>query len=74
MRAGLSDTALFLGIATRALIDRDPVRRQAFLKRFTDMPLLIRLDTLQRLRADEVFAGYSRALATDGPEFRHPRR
>ncbi len=67
VRAGLSDTALMLGLA-KALIDRDAIDRD-FLKRFTDMPLLVRLDTLQRLRADEVFSGYRSDLASDGPSF-----
>ncbi|MFQ5947675.1 MAG: molybdopterin-dependent oxidoreductase, partial [Acidimicrobiia bacterium] len=67
IRAGLSDTALFLGIAG-ALIERG-LFDQGFARRFTDFPLLVRLDTLQRLRADEVFAGYRPGLAPDGPSF-----
>lgn len=67
VRAGLSDTALILGIA-KALIDRRAYD-EPFLLRFTDMPLLVRLDTLQRLRADEVFAGHAPLLAADGPSF-----
>ncbi|MCZ7531492.1 MAG: molybdopterin-dependent oxidoreductase [Acidimicrobiia bacterium] len=67
VRAGLSDTALMLGIA-KALIDRDAIDRP-FLQRFTDMPLLVRLDTLQRVRADEVFEGYTNGLEPDSPSF-----
>ncbi len=67
VRAGLSDTALFLGIA-RALIDGKRYD-EAFLKRFTDLPLLVRLDTLARLRADELFSGYTPGLSQDGPSF-----
>ena len=67
VRAGLSDTALLLGLA-KGLIDRDAIDRP-FLKHFTDMPLLVRLDTLQRLRADEVFADYSSDLDEAGPSF-----
>jgi nitrate reductase alpha subunit len=67
VRAGLSDTALLLGLA-KELIDRDAIDRP-FLKRFTDMPLLVRLDTLQRLRADEVFEGYTSDLDPTGPSF-----
>jgi len=52
VRPGLSDTALLLGVA-KALIDRDLVDVD-FVKRFTDLPLLVRLDTLKRLRADEL--------------------
>ncbi|MEZ4552277.1 MAG: molybdopterin-dependent oxidoreductase [Dehalococcoidia bacterium] len=67
VRAGLSDTALLLGVA-RALID-DERYDAAFLKRFTDMPLLVRLDTLQRLRADELFPAYRNRLSADAPSF-----
>ncbi|MDX1619764.1 MAG: molybdopterin-dependent oxidoreductase [Nitriliruptorales bacterium] len=67
VRGGLSDTALFLGIA-RELIASDRIDRQ-FLNRFTDMPLLVRLDTLKRLRADEVFPDYEPGLSPDGPSF-----
>ncbi|MCZ7525574.1 MAG: molybdopterin-dependent oxidoreductase [Acidimicrobiia bacterium] len=67
VRAGLSDTALLLGVA-KALIDGERYDTD-FLLRFTDMPLLVRLDTLQRLRADEVFDGYRNQLPSDGPSF-----
>jgi nitrate reductase alpha subunit len=65
VRPGLSDTALLLGVA-KALIDRDLVD-VAFAKRFTDLPLLVRLDTLKRLRADELIKGYSATLDPAGP-------
>ncbi|NJD64440.1 MAG: nitrate oxidoreductase subunit alpha [Chloroflexi bacterium] len=65
VRPGLSDTALLLGVA-KALIDRDLVDVD-FVKRFTDLPLLVRLDTLKRLRADELIAGYSAPLDPAGP-------
>ncbi|MCC7408967.1 MAG: molybdopterin-dependent oxidoreductase, partial [Phycisphaeraceae bacterium] len=64
VRPGLSDTALLLGVA-RALIDRG-LYDVPFAKRFTDLPLLVRLDTLTRLRADEVFANYKSALDPKG--------
>jgi len=67
VRAGLSDTALLLGVA-KALIDRGAIDRP-FLRRFTDMPLLVRLDTLQRLRADEVFADHRPGLRPNAPSF-----
>jgi nitrate reductase alpha subunit len=63
-----TDAALFLGI-TRLMMDRkqfDP----AFVKQFTDFPLLVRTDTLKRLRAHEVFPGYRPGLAADGASFR----
>lgn len=62
-----TDTALFLGI-TRLLIDRQQYDAD-FVRRFTDLPLLIRTDTGRRLRASEVFAGYAPGLAMDGPSF-----
>ena len=67
VRAGLSDTALMLGLA-KGLIDRDAIDH-VFLKRFTDMPLLVRLDTLQRLRADEIILDYRSDLDADAPSF-----
>jgi nitrate reductase alpha subunit len=67
VRAGLSDTALMLGIA-KALIDSGRYDAE-FLKRFTDMPLLVRLDTLARVRANEVFPGYVNQLPFDAPSF-----
>jgi len=67
VRAGLSDTALLLGVA-KALIDSNRYDA-AFLKHFTDMPLLVRLDTMQRVRANDVFAGYHNALDPKGPSF-----
>jgi len=51
-----ADVALILGVANeiiaQGLYDAD------FVKRFTDMPLLVRMDTLKLLRAAEVFPGY----------------
>ena len=60
-----TDAALFLGI-TRLMIDRQQYDGE-FVRRFTDFPLLVRTDTLQRLRAHEVFDGYETTLAADGP-------
>ncbi len=51
-----SDTALFLGI-TKILMD-NKWYDEKFVKKFTDFPLLVRTDTLKRLRADEVFPNY----------------
>jgi nitrate reductase alpha subunit len=62
-----TDAALFLGI-TRLLIDRQQYDAD-FVRRFTDLPLLIRTDTGRRLRAAEVFPGYTPGLAMDGPSF-----
>jgi nitrate reductase alpha subunit len=60
-----TDAALFLGI-TRLMIERRQYDVN-FVKKFTDFPLLVRTDTLQRLRAHEVFEGYQTTLAADGP-------
>jgi len=63
-----TDAALWLGI-TRLLIDGGRYDAD-FVARFTDFPLLVRTDTLKRLRASEVFAGYASDLAADGPSAR----
>jgi nitrate reductase alpha subunit len=56
VRTGCTDTALFLGI-TKLMIDKKQYDEE-FVKGFTDFPLLVRTDTLKRLRADEVIKGY----------------
>ena len=43
---------------------------EAFVKRFTDFPLLVRTDNLKRLRAHEVFPNYKTALSADGPSIK----
>ena len=60
-----TDAALWLGI-TRLLIERKAYD-EAFVTRFTDFPLLVRTDTLKRLRAAEVFPDYRSSLSPDGP-------
>ncbi len=60
-----TDTALWLGI-TKLMIDRKWYD-EAFVKGFTDFPLLVRTDTLKRLRAHEVFPDYKSTLSPDGP-------
>jgi nitrate reductase alpha subunit len=67
VRPGISDTAVFLAI-TKILMDREWYD-EAFVKAFTDFPLLVRTDTLQRLRAAEVFPNYQPGLSQDGPSF-----
>ena len=62
-----TDAALFLGI-TKIMIDEgwyDP----DFVKRFTDLPILIRTDTLQRLDPADLLPGYTKGLRPDGPSF-----
>lgn len=67
VRPGCTDTALFLGI-TRLMMDRDWVDVE-FVRRFTDFPLLLRTDTLERLRARDVFRDYRPGLDPGGPSF-----
>jgi len=56
VRPGLSDTSVLLGV-TKILIDRGWIDRE-FVQRFTDFPLLVRTDTLRRLRPEDVIRGY----------------
>jgi nitrate reductase alpha subunit len=63
-----TDTALFLGI-TRWLMDHEQYDAN-FVRRFTDLPLLVRVDNLKRLRAAEVFRNYKPGLREDGPSFK----
>jgi len=63
-----TDAALWLGV-TRILMERGWYD-EAFVKRFTDLPLLVRKDNLRRLRAHEVVPGYQSALAADGYSMR----
>src|SRR5262249_26962860 len=67
VRPGCTDTALFLGV-TRVMMDRGWYDEK-FVKAFTDFPLLIRTDTLTRLRAADVFPGYKLGLRKDGPSY-----
>ncbi len=68
VRPGLSDTSIFLGIA-KILMD-EGLYDEDFVKRYTDFPLLLRADTLERLRAKDVFPGYRPRLDLDGPSFK----
>ena len=63
-----TDAALWLGV-TRLMIE-NRWYDEAFVKAFTDFPLLVRTDTLRRLRAYDVFPGYRTTLAPDGPSMR----
>jgi nitrate reductase alpha subunit len=67
VRPGLSDTAVLLGV-TRILMDEDWIDR-SFCIRFTDFPLLVRTDTLRRLRPQDVDAGYQPKDISTGPSF-----
>jgi len=48
--------ALALGMAQ--VIVKEKLYDEAFVKRFTDLPLLVRMDTMEMLRAKDVFPGY----------------
>ena len=67
VRPGLGDTAIFLAI-TKYLMDEN-LYDADFVNRYTDFPLLIRTDNLERLRAKDVFPNYSPGLDRDGPSF-----
>ncbi len=67
VRPGVTDTALFLGIS-KILIDEGTYDEQ-FVKKFTDFPLLVRTDTLKRLRASDVFPNYRPGLKKDGASY-----
>ena len=43
---------------------------ETFVKQFTDFPLLVRTDTLKRLRAHEVFPDYKTRSREDGPSMK----
>lgn len=62
-----TDAALFLGI-TKVMMDHGWYDAD-FVKRFTDLPILIRTDTLKRLDPADVFPGYDKGLKADGPSF-----
>lgn len=55
-----SDTALLLGLAN--LVIKNDHHDAAFLKKFSDLPLLVRMDTLKKLRASDVFPGYKNSV------------
>ena len=63
-----SDAALFLGI-TKIIMDSGRYNA-AFVKEFTDFPLLIRTDTLERINAADVFTDYKPGLKANGASFK----
>jgi nitrate reductase / nitrite oxidoreductase, alpha subunit len=62
-----TDTALLLGIS-KILIDRKWYDER-FVTGFTDFPVLIRKDTLKRLKPDDFIEGYKGQLPDDGPSY-----
>ncbi len=63
-----TDTALFLGV-TRYMMEKGWYDK-TFIKRFTDFPTLVRTDTMQRVRAHEVFPNYASDLSKEGPSYK----
>jgi nitrate reductase alpha subunit len=63
-----TDAALFLGV-TKWIMDNRKYDEK-FVKQFTDFPLLVRLDTLKRLSAKDVFPDYKLSLAATSYSFR----
>jgi nitrate reductase alpha subunit len=68
VRPGLSDTAIFLYL-TKYLMDNN-LYDADFVRRFTDLPLLIRTDTLKRLKPEDVLENYQVADISNGPSYR----
>lgn len=67
VRPGLSDTSIFLYVA-RALMEKGWYDAP-FVKEFTDFPLLVRTDTLKRLKPEEIITGYRNKDISRGPSF-----
>src|SRR5262249_38471378 len=68
VRPGLSDTAVLLGV-TKIMLDEKWYDTDSC-RRFTDFPLLVRTDTLVRLRPQDVQADYRLKDISDGPSFK----
>ncbi|MCC7191187.1 MAG: molybdopterin-dependent oxidoreductase [Phycisphaeraceae bacterium] len=68
VRPGLSDLAVLLGVA-KLIIDNN-WHDVDFCRRFTDFPLLVRTDNLQRLRPQDVFKGYVIKDIKGGPSYK----
>ncbi len=68
VRPGLSDTAVLLGV-TKILLD-EKWYKPDFCRQFTDFPLLVRTDTLRRLRPEDVEADYQPKDISQGPSFK----
>jgi len=68
VRPGLSDTAVLLGV-TKIMLDNGWYNPD-FCRQFTDFPLLVRTDTLRRLRPQDVQADYQLKDITGGPSYK----
>ena len=68
VRPGLSDTSIFLYLA-KYVMDHGHVNVE-FVKQRTDFPLLIRTDTMKRVKPEEVIVGYKQPDISAGPSFK----
>ncbi|MCC7087190.1 MAG: molybdopterin-dependent oxidoreductase [Pirellulales bacterium] len=68
VRPGLADTAVLLGV-TKILIDNKWYDAE-FCRKFSDFPLLVRTDTLRRLRPEEIDSHYRPKDLRDGPSYK----
>lgn len=68
VRPGLSDTSVLLGV-TKILMDEGWYDAD-FCRKFTDFPLLVRVDTLQRLRPQDLNPQYQSRDISAGPSYK----
>lgn len=68
VRPGLSDTSVLLGL-TKILMDENWYDGD-FCRKFTDFPLLVRVDTLQRLRPQDLDPQYQPRDISGGPSYK----
>ncbi len=68
VRPGLSDTSVLLGV-TKIMLDEGWYKPE-FCRQFTDFPLLVRTDNLERLRPQDMQAGYQPKDITGGPSYK----
>jgi nitrate reductase alpha subunit len=68
VRPGLSDLAVLLGV-TKIMLDSGWYKPD-FCRRFTDFPLLVRTDNLQRLRPEDIQADYRPKDISGGPSYK----
>ena len=68
VRPGLSDTSVLLGV-TKIMLDNKWYKPD-FCRQFTDFPLLVRTDTLRRLRPEDVSADYKPKDISAGPSYK----
>ncbi len=68
VRPGLSDLAVLLGV-TKIMLDNDWYKPD-FCRQFTDFPLLVRTDNLERLRPQDLQADYQPKDISNGPSYK----